>query len=132
MRAVASRVAVSLVVGFGGGLVGGCSAVGGGGGDAAASCAFVADFGGRRYLGLYEAEFALGEPVGTAVLPACDDTPGDGDPGVREREVRAYAVAGVDPSVAIAVDEVPGALLVVEGVGDQLPVEVRRLVTPRE
>ncbi|QNP72579.1 hypothetical protein IAG44_26235 [Streptomyces roseirectus] len=121
MRIVASCVAVVLC------LASGCS-LAGGGGEGAASCAFVADYDGRRYSGLYGAEFTLGEAVGTAVLPACDDTGGDGDPGVGAREVTAYAVAGVDPAVAIVVGGVADTLLVVQGARGQLPPEVVRLV----
>ncbi|MDX3383501.1 DUF6281 family protein [Streptomyces niveiscabiei] len=125
MRAAVSRFAVLLAVGAGAVLSGGCAA----GNSDAGSCASAADFGGRRYSGPAGAEFTLGEAVGTAVLPACDDTGGDDDPGIAAREVRAYAVAGVDPSVAIVVDGSTETLLVAMGARGQLPVEVRALLT---
>ncbi|MFM9445465.1 DUF6281 family protein [Streptomyces acidiscabies] len=123
MRAVVSRFTVLLAMGVGTVLTSGCAA-----GDSAASCAFVADFGGRRYSDLAGAEFTLGEAVGTAVLPVCDDTDGDDDPGIAAREVRAYSVVGVDPSVAIIVDGSTETLLVAMSVRDQLPLEVRKLL----
>ncbi|MET8979020.1 DUF6281 family protein [Streptomyces sp. NPDC004539] len=124
MRAVASRFTVLLFLAAGW-AVGGCSA---GGGEGAASCAFVADYDGRRYSDLSGAEFTLGEAVGTAVLPACDDTGGDGDPGIGERQVVAYSVVGVDPAMAIVVDEVADTLLVAHETRDRLPPEVRKLL----
>jgi hypothetical protein len=45
--------------------------------------------------------------IGTAVLPPCDDTPNDGDPGAAT-SVRAYRVVGWDPGKAIAVGTSPG------------------------
>ncbi|WP_338683458.1 DUF6281 family protein [Streptomyces acidiscabies] len=124
MRTVVSRFTVVLAMGVGAALTSGCAA-----GDSAASCAFVADFDGRRYSNLAGAEFTLGKAVGTAVLPTCDDTGGDDDPGSAAREVRAYSVASVDPSVAIVVDESTETLLVAMSVREQLPVEVRKLLT---
>ncbi|MHC5904559.1 DUF6281 family protein [Streptomyces sp. S6] len=125
MRAAASRFAVLLFL-VAGSAVSGCSV---GGGEGEASCAFVADYGGRRYSDVHGAEFTLGEAVGTAVLPDCHDTGGGGDAGGGGREVRAYSVVGVDPAVAIVVEEATGRLLVAQGVRDQLPDGIRRLFT---
>ena len=124
MKTVVSRFTVLLAMGVGATLASGCTAD-----DSTASCAFVADFDGRRYSDLAGAEFTLGTAVGTAVLPTCDDTGGNDDPGIAAREVRAYSVVGVDPSVAIVVDGSTETLLVAMSVRDQLPMEVRKLVT---
>ncbi|MEV8551426.1 DUF6281 family protein [Streptomyces glaucescens] len=84
----------------------GCAA-GEGGGDAAASCAYLVRYEGRTYLDRSGVGFEAAERIGTAVLPPCDDTPGDGEPGSPATSVRAYRVVGWDPAEAIAVGTSP-------------------------
>jgi hypothetical protein len=133
------RGSVAAVVGV---LLAGCTVGGGDGerGEGASSCAYIALYEGRRYFGHGAADFETGEHLGTAVLPACDDTGGypDDDPGEPERRVPAYAIKGVDPAVAIAIgpeadgigadaDDSPEGVAVVEGL-KSLPPEVRAAV----
>jgi len=81
-------------------------------GEAAPSCAGVVSFGNRRYLPSDRADFTVGERLGTATVPACDDTPGDDEAAVPEATTGAYAVEGRDPAEAIAVgDTSAGATL---------------------
>ncbi|MEV0242981.1 DUF6281 family protein [Streptomyces sp. NPDC050674] len=99
-----------------------------GGGRAEASCAYVVEYDSRRYLGREETDIPVGESLGSATRPACDDTPGDGDDGEGPALMTAFAVRGVDPAVAVAVAEDPGAyrLVVAESVRE-LPPELRKM-----
>ncbi|MFJ5997968.1 DUF6281 family protein [Streptomyces sp. NPDC092370] len=99
-----------------------------GGGRAEASCAYVVEYGDRRYLGRAETDVPVGEPLGSATRPGCDDTPGDGDEGEGPALMTAFAVRGVDPAVAVAVAEDPGEyrLVVAESV-KELPPELRKI-----
>ncbi|GAB2876361.1 hypothetical protein GCM10027074_50490 [Streptomyces deserti] len=95
----------------------------------APSCAYVVEYDSRRYLGRGETDLPVGESLGGATRPACDDTPGDGDDGEGPTLTTAFAVRGVDPSVAIAVAENPGEyrLAVVDHV-EELPPELKKLI----
>ncbi|MER7484449.1 DUF6281 family protein [Streptomyces sp. NPDC126497] len=104
----------------------GCASPGGGG--AGASCAFRVEYGGRVYADVPRAEFTTGGKLGPAVLPSCDDAPGDGDGPASPESTTAYAVEGVDPAVAIAVDDAPDGVLFVVDSGDGLPPEVKKLI----
>ncbi|GAA2422075.1 DUF6281 family protein [Streptomyces glaucus] len=103
-----SRTAWALPAVVAAAVSAGCASPPGGSGGAGSSCAYVVEYDGRRYLGGEETDAPLGEPIGTATLLACDDTPGDGDDGAGPRPLAAYAVEGVDPGVAVAVAEGPG------------------------
>ncbi|MFF8399402.1 DUF6281 family protein [Streptomyces sp. NPDC016172] len=88
-----------------------------------ASCAYVVEYDGRTYLGREETDVPVGKSLGAATRPACDDTPGDGDEGEGPALMTAYAVKGIDPSVAIAVAEAPGrSRLVLVDTATDLPV----------
>ncbi|MFI8193035.1 DUF6281 family protein [Streptomyces sp. NPDC085946] len=107
----------------------GCAEPAGETAGSAPSCAYVVEYDGRRYLGRDGTGLPVGEPLGSAVRPACDDTPNDPDPGDRRTRVTAHAVEGVDPSVALAVAEAPGDFLLVTADSlTTLPPELRRLV----
>ncbi|MFI8896135.1 DUF6281 family protein [Streptomyces paradoxus] len=94
----------------------------------APSCAYVIEYDSRTYLGREETEVPVGESLGSATRPACDDTPGDGDDGEGPALMTAFAVRGVDPAVAIAVAEDPGAYrLVVADTVKELPPELEKL-----
>ncbi|MDN0200574.1 DUF6281 family protein [Streptomyces sp. S.PNR 29] len=106
-----------------------CTSVPDGGGDAAPSCAYVVEYDSRRYMGWAETDLPVGESLGGATRPACDDTPDDGDDGEGPTLTTAFAVRGVDPNIAIAVAEDPGEyrLAVVDHV-KELPPELRKLI----
>ncbi|MFC5215242.1 DUF6281 family protein [Streptomyces coerulescens] len=76
-------------------------------GAAAASCAYVVTYADRTYLDTGEGDFTVGEKLGTATVPACDDTPNDPGDTVAAHRVSAYEVEGTDPAVAIAVGDTP-------------------------
>ncbi|MER5944286.1 DUF6281 family protein [Streptomyces sp. NPDC001928] len=76
-------------------------------GAAQASCAYVVTYAERSYLGVANTDFTVGEKLGTATVPECDDTPGDPEGSVPEDRITAYAVEGMDPAVAIAVGDTP-------------------------
>lgn len=76
------------------------------GGSSAASCAGLVTFQNRGYLPAVNEDFTVGEKLGTAAVPECDDT-NDPDVAVPEGKVTAYVVEGMDPAVAIAVGDTP-------------------------
>jgi hypothetical protein len=118
--AVAAAVVASAVA---------CTGVGGGGGEAASSCAFLVEYEGRAYQDVADIPFTVGDALGEAVVPACDDTPNDGDDGVPRSATTAYAVAELDPAIAVAVGHAPGDVrLVVVRRDGELPSEVRELI----
>ena len=77
------------------------------GGSSAASCAGLVTFQNRDYLPTTNEDFTLGEKLGTAAVPECDDTPNDPDVAIPEGTITAYVVKGIDPSLAIAVGDTP-------------------------
>ncbi|MGW6910593.1 DUF6281 family protein [Streptomyces sp. NPDC054940] len=77
------------------------------GGAAEALCAYVVTYEGRSYLDAANIDFTVGERLGTATIPECDDTPNDPGGTVPEGRITAYAVEGTDPAVAIAVGDTP-------------------------
>ncbi|PPS91413.1 DUF6281 family protein [Streptomyces sp. MH60] len=100
----------------------------GGGGEAEGSCAIAALYGGRTYTQVDNVDFTVGEALGPAEFPPCDDTPGHDDDAARPEPGTAYAVDGLDPRVAIAMrytsDEI--MLLAVQP-GGSLPPEIKAL-----
>ncbi|WP_406414408.1 DUF6281 family protein [Streptomyces sp. NBC_01614] len=92
----------------------GCTETGGAepGGAAEASCAYVVTYGNRSYQDVANTDFTVGKKLGTATIPACDDTPNDPPDAIGEQRITAYAVEGTDPAAAIAVGDTPaGAIL---------------------
>ncbi|MFE7268954.1 DUF6281 family protein [Streptomyces sp. NPDC057623] len=85
----------------------GCAGPADTGGTAEASCAYLVTYDGRTYLDVANVEFTVGEKLGTATIPRCDDTPNDPGDAVPERGITAYAVEGMDPARAIAVGDTP-------------------------
>ncbi|MFI9763040.1 DUF6281 family protein [Streptomyces sp. NPDC051963] len=83
----------------------GCSTGTGSSGDA--SCAYLVQYGDREYLGTGSGDFAVGERLGTATIPVCNDT-GDDEDAVPARRTTAYSVQGTDPTEVIAVGDTPG------------------------
>ncbi|MFE3034694.1 DUF6281 family protein [Streptomyces canus] len=93
-------------------VVVGCSS----GGETAASCSGVVTYGNRDYLPAQDEDFTVGERLGTARIPECDDTPGEPEAAIPAGTTAAYAVAGRDPAEAIAVgDSRAGARLMEAG-----------------
>ncbi|CAM5387204.1 DUF6281 family protein [Streptomyces hirsutus] len=108
-------------------MVTGCAA-GGGGGEASGSCAYVVAYGERAYWGIDGGDFEVGEAVGVARKPPCDDTPSDGDDGVPAEKLTAYRVVGRDTGTALAVGTSPDdAVLVTFDPDKHGPEVVRKL-----
>jgi hypothetical protein len=109
--------------------VGGCTSVSGGG-DSAASCAFLVEYENRTYSDVANIDFTVGDELGAATLPTCDDTPNDHDDGeTAPAATTAYAVEGLDPSIAIAVGGAPDdVVLVAVRSGTEIPPEVQKLI----
>ncbi|WP_328634565.1 DUF6281 family protein [Streptomyces sp. NBC_00356] len=107
-------------------LTTGCTAQDGGG-EVAGLCAIAAKYEGRTYTQVANVDFIVGQALGPAEFPPCDDTPNDGDAAGPE-PTTAYAVDGLNPRIAIAIrytsDEV--MLLAVQP-GGSLPPEVKTL-----
>ncbi|WP_405950200.1 DUF6281 family protein [Streptomyces prunicolor] len=76
------------------------------GGSSAASCSGLVTFQNRGYLPAVNVDFTVGEKLGAATVPECDDT-NHPDAAVPEGKTTAYAVEGMDPSLAIAVGDTP-------------------------
>ncbi|MEV0014851.1 DUF6281 family protein [Streptomyces tendae] len=98
----------------------------GGGGETEGSCAIAALYEGRTYTQVANVDFTVGEALGLAEFPPCDDTPGHDDDDAGSEPATAYAVDGLNPRSAIAMryasDEV--MLLAVQH-GGSLPPEVK-------
>ncbi|MFE5923769.1 DUF6281 family protein [Streptomyces sp. NPDC056468] len=95
----------------------GCTEAGGaaeGGGAAEASCAYVVTYANRSYLDVANTDFTVGKKLGTATIPACDDTPNDPPDAIGEQRITAYAVEGMDPAVAIAVGDTPASAILMK------------------
>ncbi|MFE1290882.1 DUF6281 family protein [Streptomyces sp. NPDC058751] len=107
-----------------------CTASGGGeGGDAASSCAALVEYEKHTYTGAEAKGFVLGDELGTVTIPGCDDTPGDDNDGqATPASATAYAIKGVDPGVAIALeDSADDVIFVNAGSGTGLP-EIKKLI----
>ncbi|MFB7110942.1 DUF6281 family protein [Streptomyces sp. NPDC056190] len=104
-------------------LTAACSAQGG-----VADCPIAVTYGGRTYTQVANADFSVGDALGTAEIPPCNDTPGAGADTEGPEATTAYAVDGLDPRIAIAVRYTPEQvmLLAVQASGS-LPPEVEDL-----
>lgn len=99
------------------------------GGQTSAICANQFTYESRTYQDVANAEFTVGEELGSATQPPCDDTGGrDKDPEPAMTKT-AYAVDGISPGVAVALGDSPEeATLFAVYAGSELPPEVRRLM----
>ncbi|MFI1728948.1 DUF6281 family protein [Streptomyces acidicola] len=97
--------------------------------EAEASCEYRVEYDKRMYSDIANAEFKVGEKLGSAVFPRCDDS-SDGEGGqLSPDSTVAYAIEGVDPSVAIAVDDAPDdVFFVLKTLENDLPPEVKKLI----
>ncbi|MGG8410481.1 DUF6281 family protein [Streptomyces sp. 12297] len=96
--------------------------------SAEGSCAVQFTYGGRTYTDVANADFQVGEKIGTATAPYCDDT-GASEAGQKPPvSENAYRVEGVAPEKALAVGPTPeDAVLVAVRSGKELPPEVQQL-----
>ncbi|MFF7546034.1 DUF6281 family protein [Streptomyces canus] len=92
----------------------GCSSGDPSGGGAAVSCAGVVTFENRDYLPTQDEDFTVGERLGTARIPECDDTPNDPEVAIPDGTTNAYLVEGRDSVQAIAVGDSPASARLVE------------------
>ncbi|GGL18366.1 DUF6281 family protein [Streptomyces flaveus] len=98
---------------------------------APAACAEPLDmeFDGRVYRAVENVDFTAGDKVGTAVSVMCDDTDQKSDALVSQPESPAYEIDGVDPSIAIAVDDSPDTMQIYVADFDKpLPAEIQKLI----
>jgi Family of unknown function (DUF6281) len=104
------------------GLAAGCSQA------SEVDCANDLDWNGARYTSYGTAgPPPLGEALGEGSMPACDD---GGGGGVGEREVTVFAVEGVDPEAAVALEGFDGVYLAPAygGSSPDFPPVLERLV----
>ncbi|MGW3097891.1 DUF6281 family protein [Streptomyces sp. NPDC001102] len=92
-------------------------------GESASSCASRVEYREHTYMGSGAEGFTIGERLGAATLPPCDDTPSDdSDAPTAPASVTAFAIKGVDPSIAIALDDSPDDVIFVNvDSGEKLP-----------
>ncbi|WP_232838571.1 DUF6281 family protein [Streptomyces geranii] len=106
-----------------------CTSQGSSTDEGSSSCAYQILYEGRTYQDVADAEFTIGEQLGNATLPACDDTGGQDETGGSGTKLTVYAVDGISPKTAVAVGETPeGAILVAVPSGTELPPAVRKLI----
>lgn len=87
------------------------------------SCALIVTFRGERYVGRQVlVEPPLGEGVGEALIPACNDS--DGGDSIGDERIPVVELQGTDPSVAVVWEGQPSSILVRED-GDRLPSELQ-------
>lgn len=99
------------------------------GGESEASCEFRVEYDKRMYSDVSNVEFKVGKKLGAAVFPPCDDSSDDGGGQASPDSTVAYAIEGLDPSIAIAVDDAPdNVLFVAVDSGEELPPEVKKLI----
>ncbi|MFD9466572.1 DUF6281 family protein [Streptomyces sp. NPDC060027] len=98
-------------------------------GTSASSCVFLVDYQNHEYSDVANVDFTVGDKLGPATLPSCNDTPDDDDDAQPPSPTTAYAVKGVDPSIAIAVGDTPSdTRLVAVHSGNKIPPEVKELI----
>ncbi|WP_406326665.1 DUF6281 family protein [Streptomyces sp. NBC_00203] len=100
------------------------------GGESASSCVFLIKYENRTYSDVANVDFTVGDKLGGATRPPCDDTPNDdGDGRTTAASTTAYAVEGLDPGIAIAVGDTPDEAVFVAVDSDKgLPPEVKKLI----
>lgn len=85
------------------------------------------EYDGATYFGTaVEVEPPAGEPLGTGVVPACDD----GGGAAPEEEVELVSIPGVASDVAVAWAGVEDTVFVRQDV-QGIPPEIRRLTRPQ-
>ncbi|MFF0165917.1 DUF6281 family protein [Streptomyces prasinus] len=100
-----------------------------GGGEQSASCAYQVLYQDRTYRDVANVEFTVGEKLGPATIPPCDDTGGQDKDEQAEETMTAYRVDGISPQLAVAVGDTPDdTTFVAAYTGDELPPETRKLI----
>jgi hypothetical protein len=100
-----------------------------GGGESASSCAYRVDYQNHTYAGAEVKDFALGGKLGAATLPPCDDTPSDDSDGpTATTSTTAYAIEGVDPSIAIALKQASHDVIFVNLDADKNLPEIKKMI----
>ncbi|MFE2533582.1 DUF6281 family protein [Streptomyces sp. NPDC059371] len=99
------------------------------GGSSASSCAYRVEYEDHTYSGAEAKGFTLGDKLGAATLPPCDDTSGDDNDGrATAASATAYAIKGVDPGIAIALKGSSDDVIFVNvGSDTELP-EIKKLI----
>ncbi|MET9102406.1 DUF6281 family protein [Streptomyces antibioticus] len=106
-----------------------CTAGSSSDGEESGSCAFLILYQNRTYPDVANVEFTVGEKLGDATRPPCDDTGGQGGAGSPETTETVYEVDGIPPEVAIAVGDAPKeATFVAVYSGSELPPAVMKLI----
>ncbi|GGZ22594.1 DUF6281 family protein [Streptomyces poonensis] len=99
------------------------------GGETESICAWMVEYKDRMYSDVGDVDVTRGKELGEATFPPCDDTPDDGDEGEAEEPTTAYAIEGLDPGIAIAVEDAPRDVIFVAVDADgELPPGVRDLI----
>ncbi|MER5749803.1 DUF6281 family protein [Streptomyces sp. NPDC002088] len=100
-----------------------------GGGHSASSCVALVRYRNNTYSGTEAGDFTIGDELGAATIPPCDDTPNsDSDRSTKPTSTTAYAIKGVDPGIAIALGDAPdGAIFVNDDSVMKLP-EIKKLI----
>ncbi|GCB51280.1 hypothetical protein SNL152K_8636 [Streptomyces sp. NL15-2K] len=98
-------------------------------GESASSCAYLVEYQDRTYAGAETRDFTIGDEFGTATLPPCDDTPSDDSDGqTTSTPTTAYAIEGVDPSMAIALEQASDDVIFVNVDSDKTLPEIKQLI----
>lgn len=129
-RSLAFGLAATVLCVLGGaGCGGGEAADNGARANVAASCAFVVEYGGHRYLGnAAPVKPVEGKLLGTATMPGCQDTPNVPVPD--DAEVEVAEIEGVDRAIAIMIRGRDETVLLREDVDPQrLPPQLTRLLS---
>jgi hypothetical protein len=129
-RSLAFGLAATVLCVLGGaGCGGGEAADRGARANVAASCAFVVEYGGHRYLGSAAPVGPVeGKLLGTATMPGCEDTPNAPVPD--DAEVEVAEIEGVDREIAIMIRGRDETVLLREDVDPQrLPPQLTRLLS---
>ncbi|MBW8792701.1 MAG: hypothetical protein JF597_03670 [Streptomyces sp.] len=106
-----------------------CTSSGSAGGESASSCAYRVQYGNRTYSGAEAKGFTLGDKLRAATLPPCDDTPNNASGGqTTSTSTTAYEIKGVDPSIAIAVEQPSDDVIFVNVDSDKKLPEIKKLI----
>ncbi|MGX5182730.1 DUF6281 family protein [Streptomyces avermitilis] len=99
------------------------------GGASASSCAYLVEYQNRTYAGSEARDFTLGDKLGAATLPPCDDTPNDDSDGrTTPTPTTAYAIKGVDPGIAIALEQSSDDVIFINVDSDWTLPELKKMI----
>ncbi|MFD3588273.1 DUF6281 family protein [Streptomyces sp. NPDC058683] len=99
-----------------------------GGGESTASCAYRVEYQDHMYAGAEGTGFTLGDKLGAATLPPCNDMPSEENDGqTTPTPTTAYAIEGVDPSIAIALKQASDDVIFVNVDSDRKLSEIQEM-----